>query len=78
VQICIAAGGTEPIDLPTTAYSKKYQRDVEHLLGLLYGTNPTDADPDTYREWIRADIQCSSCGRPGAQIPGRHDFHQHD
>jgi len=61
--------------MATTAYSRHYAReiDVEQLAGLLRGTQPisaeqaSDIDPK-FSEWIRSDIQCSSCGRLGAQV----------
>ena len=61
--------------MATTAYSRHYAReiDVEQLSGLLRGTQPisseqaSDIDPK-WNEWIRSDIQCSSCGRLGAQV----------
>jgi hypothetical protein len=59
--------------MPTTAYSKHFARelDVEQLAGLLRGTQPSSIDNDiesSLRDWIRSDVQCSSCGQFGAQI----------
>jgi heme oxygenase len=61
--------------MATTAYSRHYAReiDVEQLAGLLRGTQPISAEQASdidlkFSEWIRSDIQCSSCGRLGAQV----------
>jgi hypothetical protein len=61
--------------MATTAYSRYYAReiDIEQLAGLLRGTQPSlaeqasDIDPK-WSDWIQSDIQCSSCGRLGAQV----------
>lgn len=60
--------------MPTTAYSKYFRRelDVEQLAKLLGAPlNVAGSEPDVdarWREWIRSDIQCSSCGISGAQV----------
>jgi hypothetical protein len=61
--------------MPTTAYSTHFARelDVEQLAALLRGTQPSELKSDTdvephWRDWIRSDVQCSSCGKFGAQI----------
>jgi hypothetical protein len=59
----------------TTAYSQHYAReiDVEQLAWLLSGRQAVldekvpEIDPK-WGEWIRSDIQCSSCGRIGAHV----------
>lgn len=62
--------------MPITAYSQHFEKelDVEQLLALMNArsTPPTayslEQLPDQWREWIRQDVQCPSCGAPGAQI----------
>ncbi len=62
--------------MPITAYSQHFEKelDVEQLLALMSaGSTPPPAYtleqlPDQWREWIRQDVRCSSCGVPGAQI----------
>lgn len=63
--------------MATTAYSQFYAReiDVEQLAWLLGGRQPIpreqvpEIDPK-WGDWIRSDVQCSSCGRTGAQVVG--------
>lgn len=61
--------------MATTAYSQYYAReiDVEQVAWLLsgrqlvLGEQVPEIDPK-WTDWIRTDVQCSSCGRNGAQI----------
>lgn len=66
--------------MPATAFSQHYARelDVEQLAWLLTHIGPVvgqQSIPDLspWADWIRNDIQCSSCGKRGAQIvrPGK-------
>ncbi|RWP58111.1 MAG: hypothetical protein E5V60_07815 [Mesorhizobium sp.] len=61
--------------MATTAYSKHYAReiDVEQLAWLLSGRQPDASEQvseidSKWSEWIRSDVQCSSCGRIGAHV----------
>lgn len=61
--------------MPATAFSVRFERelDVDQLAILMTGTKPTqDRDGaellSVYGDAIRADVQCSSCGKFGAHI----------
>jgi len=65
------------IEMPTTAYSKKFQRelDTEQLLGLLGYDMSSDPDlaalPAFLREEISRDLICPECGVSGCVIVAR-------
>lgn len=61
--------------MPATAFSVRFERelDVDQLAILMTGTQPTqDRDGaellSMFSDAIRADVQCSSCGKFGAHI----------